>query len=79
MALAVLTAPAHASSGTPTAAVAVAAIAVALVVVAALWGLARWQGVEPAWWQGLRRSFVEAGWHAEAAWADFADWLRVGR
>ena len=79
MVLAVLTAPAHASSTAPTAAIALAAIAVALVLIAALWAFARWQGAEPEWWQSLRRSFVEAGWHAEAAWADFADWLRVGR
>jgi len=50
-----------------------------LVVAALLWGLARWLGVEPAWWQNVRRTLAEASWHAEAAWADFADWIRVGR
>jgi len=69
----------HSSSGTPTAAVALAVIAVLLVLAAGAWGFARWLGIEPGWWQTLRRTFAEAGWHAGAAWADFADWLRVGR
>jgi len=67
------------ASHTPAAVLVLAAIAVLLVVIAALWGFARWLGVEPEWWQSLRRAFVEAGWHAEAAWTDFADWIRVGR
>ncbi len=69
----------HPSSGTPAAVVAIALIAALLVLAALLWGYARWRGVEPRWWQGLRHAFTEAGWHAEAAWADFADWLRFGR
>ncbi len=69
----------HPSSGTPAAVVALAIIAALLVFATLVWGVARWRGVEPGWWQGLRRAFVEAGWHAEAAWADFADWLRFGR
>jgi len=80
MALAVLviahkTPPSH----TPAAVLVLGAVAVLLVVIAALWGFARWLGVEPEWWRSLRRVFVEAGWHAEAAWTDFADWIRVGR
>lgn len=69
----------HPASGTPAAVIALAVIAVLLVLAAAVWGFARWRGSEPAWWQSLRHTFVEAGWHAEAAWADFADWLRFGR
>ncbi len=76
---AVVIAHTHPAGGTPAAVVALAAIAVLLVLLAALWGLARWLGLDPEWWRSLRRVFVEAGWHAEAAWADFADWIRVGR
>jgi hypothetical protein len=70
---------ARAASDTPAGVIAVALLAAVLVFAALVYGLARWQGIEPAWWLGLRRAFVEAGWHAEAALADFADWLRVGR
>ncbi len=69
----------HPSSATPAAVIVVAIIALLLVVAALLWGLARWLGAEPAWWQNVRRTLAEASWHAEAAWADFADWIRVGR
>ncbi len=69
----------HPSSGTPAGVIIVAVIALLLVVAALLWGIARWLGVEPAWWQNVRRTLAEASWHAEAAWADFADWIRVGR
>ncbi len=69
----------HPASGTPAGVLVLAAIAVLLVLMAIVWGCARWLGVEPEWWRNLRRVFVEAGWHAEAAWADFADWIRVGR
>lgn len=69
----------HPSSGTPAAVIIVAVIALLLVLAALLWGIARWLGIEPAWWQNVRRTLAEASWHAEAAWADFADWIRVGR
>jgi hypothetical protein len=69
----------HPTNHTSAAVWVLAAIGVLLVLLAALWGIARWLGLEPEWWQSLRRVFVEAGWHAEAAWADFADWIRVGR
>jgi len=70
---------AHAQSHPSAAAIVLAAIGVLLVLLAGLWGFARWLGAEPEWWRSLRRVFVEAGWHAEAAWEDFADWIRVGR
>lgn len=66
-------------SHTAVAPIVLAGIGVVLVLLAALWGVARWLGIEPEWWRSLRRTFVEAGWHAGAAWADFADWIRVGR
>jgi cobalamin biosynthesis Mg chelatase CobN len=52
----------------------------ALVLLAlALWGLARWWAWEPPWLVRWRHATAEAGWRASAAWAEFTDWLRLGR
>jgi hypothetical protein len=67
------------SSGTPAAVIVIAVIAFVFVLAALTWGIARWMGIEPGWWQNVKRTLAEASWHAEAAWADFADWIRVGR
>ena len=55
---------------------AVAAIAVFLL---ALWAIARWQAWEPPWLGRWRHATGEAGWRAGNAWAEFTDWLRIGR
>lgn len=55
---------------------AVAAIAVFLL---ALWAIARWQAWEPPWLARWRHATGEAGWRAGNAWAEFTDWLRIGR
>ena len=59
---------------------------VTLIVVGALllallcaWGFARWWAWEPAWLVRWRHATAEAGWRASAAWAEFTDWLRLGR
>jgi hypothetical protein len=44
-----------------------------------LWGLARWQAWDPAWLARWRHATGEAGWRAGNAWAEFTDWLRLGR
>lgn len=48
--------------------------ALALVAVAA-W----WSGWEPTFLARWRHAVGEAGWRASAAWAEFTDWLRLGR
>lgn len=60
--------------------------AVALIVAGALvlmllvlWAAARWWAWEPRWLAGWRHATAEAGWRASAAWAEFTDWLRLGR
>jgi hypothetical protein len=55
----------------------VAGALVALILV--LWGMARWWAWEPRWLVRWRHATAEAGWRASAAWAEFTDWLRLGR
>ena len=45
----------------------------------ALWAFARWWAWEPHWLARWRHATAEAGWRASAAWAEFTDWLRLGR
>ena len=50
-----------------------------LVMLLALWAFARWWAWEPHWLVRWRHATAEAGWRASAAWAEFTDWLRLGR
>ena len=50
-----------------------------LVMLLALWAFARWWAWEPRWLVRWRHATAEAGWRASAAWAEFTDWLRLGR
>jgi hypothetical protein len=43
------------------------------------WGIARRQAFEPRWTVSLRHAMGEAGFRASATWAEFSDWLRLGR
>ena len=45
----------------------------------ALWAIARWQAWDPPWLARWRHATGEAGWRAGNAWAEFTDWLRIGR
>jgi hypothetical protein len=54
----------------------VGALALLAVFLAAL---ARWQAWEPDWVVRWRHATGEAGWRAGNAWAEFTDWLRIGR
>jgi hypothetical protein len=49
------------------------------VLAAVLWALARWQAWDPPWLVRWRHATGEAGWRAGNAWAEFTDWLRLGR
>jgi hypothetical protein len=42
-------------------------------------GFARWWAWEPRWLVRVRHAAAEAGWRVGGAWADFTDWLRLGR
>ena len=50
-----------------------------LAMLLALWAFARWWAWEPHWLGRWRHATAEAGWRASAAWAEFTDWLRLGR
>jgi hypothetical protein len=56
-----------------------AVIGVVLLLAAVGFGLARWWAWEPRWLVRWRHSTAEAGWRTSAAWAEFRDWLRLGR
>jgi hypothetical protein len=43
------------------------------------YGIARWRAWEPPWALRARHAAGEAGWRASATWAEFTDWLRLGR
>jgi hypothetical protein len=77
----VTAAPAAApSGGRDTAAILLLLVVVLLVLaVLALAGVARWQAWDPPWLQRWRHASAEAGWRASNAWAEFSDWLRLGR
>jgi hypothetical protein len=80
-------APAPASAARPTtrpgndrAAVIMLLLVGALALLAVfLAALARWQAWEPDWVVRWRHATGEAGWRAGNAWAEFTDWLRIGR
>lgn len=43
------------------------------------WALVRWWAFEPRWLVGTRHACTEAGYRASATWAEFSDWVRLGR
>lgn len=63
---------------TPLAIGAIALGALALVVLA-LWGLLQARGWDPTWLARARHAWAEAGFRATSTWAEFTDWLRLGR
>jgi len=68
------------TSGDDRAAVLLLLLVGTLVLIAlVLWALARWQAWEPPWLARWRHATGEAGWRAGNAWAEFTDWLRLGR
>jgi hypothetical protein len=68
--------PAASHKGARLALIVVGALLVMLLL---LWAFARWWAWEPHWLARWRHATAEAGWRASAAWAEFTDWLRLGR
>jgi hypothetical protein len=66
-------------AGVPAPLVALAIIGALLALAALLYGLARWWAWEPHWLVRARHAGAEASWRASGSWAEFVDWLRLGR
>ncbi len=66
-------------AGVPGPLVALAILAGLMLLAAALYGLARWWAWEPRWIVRARHAGGEAGWRASSSWAEFRDWVRLGR
>jgi cytoskeletal protein RodZ len=62
-----------------TAAVIGAALAALLVALCAVWATVRWLAIEPRWTRSMAYSLEEASFRASATWAEFSDWVRLGR
>jgi hypothetical protein len=65
----------HLSAG----AVVIAALAGLLVLAGVAWTVAQRRAFEPHWTQSMRHAISEAGFRASETWAEFLDWLRLGR
>ncbi|MFP5363268.1 MAG: hypothetical protein ACLGI5_11135 [Thermoleophilia bacterium] len=59
--------------------IALAALAGLLALATLIFGLVRWRAWEPAWADRFRHTAGEAGWRASSTWAEFADFVRLGR
>ena len=62
-----------------TGAIVIAVLAALLVVGCLAWAVARRRALEPRWTLSFRHAMAEAGFRASATWAEFTDWLRLGR
>jgi hypothetical protein len=63
----------------PVPLIVLAILASLLALSALLFGVVRWLAWEPAWSVRLRHATGEAGWRAAGTWADFSDFVRLGR
>jgi hypothetical protein len=66
-------------AGVPAPLVALAVIAVLMMLAALLYALGRWWAWDPDWLVRARHAGSEASWRASGSWAEFMDWLRLGR
>jgi hypothetical protein len=73
------TTPAAQSSSDKGARLALVVAGALVLMLLLLLAAARWWAWEPHWLVRWRHATAEAGWRASAAWAEFTDWLRLGR
>lgn len=72
--------PAKAGASTaPAPLIAIAVLAALLALGSAAFAFARWRAWDPEWAQSASHALSEAGYRMEATWAEFSDWLRLGR
>ena len=62
-----------------TGAIVIAALAALVALACLAWGFARWRALQPHWTLSLRHALTEASFRASATWAEFTDWVRLGR
>jgi hypothetical protein len=60
-------------------AIAIAVVAALVAIGCVAWGISRRRAFEPQWLLSLRHAMAEAGLHASSTWAEFADWVKLGR
>ena len=60
-------------------AIAAAVFAVLLILGCIAWAIVRQRAAEPHWTVSLRHAMAEAGFRVSATWAEFTDWLKIGR
>jgi len=68
-----------ASSNTSGQAIAIAVAGALVILGCAAWAVARRRAFEPRWTLSLRHAIAEAGFRVSATWAEFLDWMRLGR
>jgi hypothetical protein len=73
------TASAHGATHVSHEAIALAAAGALVVLACLVWALARVVALEPRWTLSARHAIAEAGFRASATWAEFSDWVRLGR
>ena len=54
-------------------------VGIALIGALAVWLAGRMLALEPRWVTSGRHAFAEFGWRVSNTWAEFTDWLRLGR
>jgi len=59
--------------------VALIAAGTLVLLVLLLWALGRSRGWDPVWSARMRHAWGEAGFRTTSTWAEFTDWLRLGR
>ncbi len=80
LSLATTTVTVHHSSGDRGLAVGLLILVGALLAIAALiWAAVSWSATEPEWMLRARHATGEAGLRISSTWAEFVDFLRLGR
>jgi len=72
-------ASARTADDAPLPLVLLAVLAALALLAGLLWALARYLAFDPPWLAASRHAMSEAGWRASAWWAEFTDWVRLGR
>lgn len=62
-----------------TLAIALIVLAALLILACAAWVAARLTAFEPHWFRSARHALAEGGFRLSATWAEFTDWVRLGR